>query len=62
MSRLSRDKKRDQQWGATPIDVRVPLTGELPSTAMVAQAETATKAVKGVKEVHNNLTVKVGKS
>jgi hyperosmotically inducible protein len=40
----------------------VTLTGELPSTAMITQAETATKAVKGVKEVHNNLSVKVGKS
>jgi hyperosmotically inducible protein len=40
----------------------VTLTGELPTSAMVAQAETATKAVKGVKEVHNNLTVKFGKS
>ncbi|AYC39287.1 tetratricopeptide repeat protein [Streptomyces griseorubiginosus] len=33
MSRLSRDKKRDQQWGATPIDVRVPLTGECATVA-----------------------------
>ncbi|NEB00059.1 hypothetical protein [Streptomyces sp. SID13726] len=33
MSRLSREKKRDQQRGAAPIDVRVPLTGE---PAMVA--------------------------
>ncbi|MCC2655807.1 MAG: transport protein [Panacagrimonas sp.] len=40
----------------------VTLTGELPNSASVAQAETATKAVKGVKEVHNNLTVKFGKS
>lgn len=40
----------------------VTLTGELPTAAMVTQAETATKGVKGVKEVHNNLTVKAGKS
>ncbi|MFG2458662.1 hypothetical protein ACGFWE_16565 [Streptomyces sp. NPDC048523] len=33
MSRLSRDKKRDQQRGATPIDVRVPLTGESATVA-----------------------------
>ncbi|WP_405470946.1 hypothetical protein [Streptomyces canus] len=33
MSRLSREKKRDQQRGATPIDVRVPLTGESATVA-----------------------------
>ncbi|QUC55983.1 hypothetical protein IOD14_03800 [Streptomyces sp. A2-16] len=33
MSRLSRDKKRDHQRGATPIDVRVPLTGESATVA-----------------------------
>ncbi|MFI0511334.1 hypothetical protein ACH3Y9_15990 [Streptomyces sp. WSLK1-5] len=33
MSRLSRDKKRDRQRGATPIDVRVPLTGESATVA-----------------------------
>ncbi|MEU1477836.1 hypothetical protein [Streptomyces sp. NPDC005760] len=33
MSRLSRDKKRDQQRGAAPIDVRVPLTGESATVA-----------------------------
>ncbi|MFF7169595.1 hypothetical protein [Streptomyces pseudovenezuelae] len=36
MSRLSRDKKRDQQRGATPIDVRVPLTGESATVAGTA--------------------------
>jgi osmotically-inducible protein OsmY len=36
----------------------VTLTGELPTAASVTQAETATKAVKGVKSVRNNLTVK----
>ncbi|WP_406394193.1 hypothetical protein OG806_28485 [Streptomyces sp. NBC_00882] len=33
MSRLSREKKRDQQRGTTPIDVRVPLTGESATVA-----------------------------
>ncbi|MEU9174200.1 hypothetical protein AB0D34_41660 [Streptomyces sp. NPDC048420] len=33
MSRLSREKKRDQQPGATPIDVRVPLAGECATVA-----------------------------
>ncbi|WP_449352402.1 hypothetical protein [Streptomyces shaanxiensis] len=33
MSRLSRDKKREQQWGTTPIDVRVPQTGECATVA-----------------------------
>ncbi|MDH6517205.1 hypothetical protein M2163_005814 [Streptomyces sp. SAI-135] len=33
MSRLSRDKKRDHQRGAAPIDVRVPLTGESATVA-----------------------------
>jgi hypothetical protein len=33
MSRLSRDKKRDHQRGATPIDVHVPLTGESATVA-----------------------------
>ncbi|MET8074859.1 hypothetical protein [Streptomyces sp. NPDC005303] len=33
MPRLSREKKRDQQRGATPIDVRVPLTGESATVA-----------------------------
>ncbi|MEU0942715.1 hypothetical protein ABZ379_07930 [Streptomyces canus] len=36
MSRLSRDKKRDQQRGTTPIDVRVPLTGESATVAGTA--------------------------
>ena len=36
MSRLSREKKRDQQRGATPIDVRVPLTGESATVAGTA--------------------------
>ncbi|MET7692117.1 hypothetical protein ABZT06_29750 [Streptomyces sp. NPDC005483] len=36
MSRLSREKKRDQQRGATPIDVRVPLTGESATVAGAA--------------------------
>ncbi|WP_328749601.1 hypothetical protein OHT57_29655 [Streptomyces sp. NBC_00285] len=33
MSRLSRDKKLDDQRGATPIDVRVPVTGEAATVA-----------------------------
>ncbi|MFE3854672.1 hypothetical protein ACFXPN_26520 [Streptomyces griseorubiginosus] len=33
MSRLSRDKKREQQGGTTPIDVRVPQTGECATVA-----------------------------
>jgi hypothetical protein len=33
MSRLSRDKKLDHQRGATPIDVRVPVTGEAATVA-----------------------------
>ncbi|MFE3034366.1 hypothetical protein ACFXKY_22335 [Streptomyces canus] len=36
MSRLSRDKKRDQQRGTTPIDVRLPLTGESATVAGTA--------------------------
>lgn len=36
----------------------VTLTGELPDAASIAKAEAATRHVKGVKEVHNNLTVK----
>ncbi|MFF1719891.1 hypothetical protein [Streptomyces sviceus] len=36
MSRLSRDKKRDQQRGTTPIDVRVPVTGESATVAGTA--------------------------
>lgn len=41
----------------------VTLSGELPTAASVAQAESAAKAVKGVKAVHNDLRVKlVGKS
>ena len=36
MSRLSREKKRDQQRGTTPIDVRVPLTGESATVAGTA--------------------------
>ncbi|MFF0010731.1 hypothetical protein [Streptomyces sp. NPDC005374] len=33
MSRLSREKKLDHQRGATPIDVRVPVTGEVATVA-----------------------------
>ncbi|MFK4100919.1 hypothetical protein ACI2L1_12750 [Streptomyces sp. NPDC019531] len=40
MSRLSREKKRDQQPGATPIDVRVPLTGESATVAGTPVAAT----------------------
>lgn len=35
----------------------VTLSGELPTAASIVRAENAAKAVKGVKAVHNNLTV-----
>lgn len=54
--------EKDLKSMAIDVDSKdgvVTLKGELPNAASVAQAETATKAVKGVKEVHNNLRVKL---
>ena len=53
--------EKDLKSMAINVDTKdgvVTLTGELPTAASVTQAETATKNVKGVKAVQNQLTVK----
>ncbi|MGH8517109.1 MAG: BON domain-containing protein [Panacagrimonas sp.] len=55
---IAEDDLKSMAINVDSKDGVVTLTGELPSAMSVTQAETAAKAVKGVKEVHNNLTVK----
>ena len=55
---IAEDNLKSMSINVDTKDGVVTLTGELPTAASVTQAETATKAVKGVKSVHNNLTVK----
>lgn len=53
--------EKDLKSMAIDVDSKngvVTLTGELPDATSVSKAEAATRNVKGVKEVHNNLTVK----